>query len=379
MMNLSYWEKDTYYSHRDVVIVGGGFAGLWCAIELKTRRPSLNIALLDKGVIPTGASTRNAGFSCFGSPTELLKDAANLGEQDMWQLVEWRYKGLLKIQQTFAAGLIDYETSGGYECLKAGSPGAAQCEEGLDRLNAGLRQITGQDNVFYFDNAQLSANGLTGFDFLISNRLEGLLHPARLLMALQQKAQGMGVQLFNGIDVVSFEQVPGGVHIETEQRIAFNASQLLVCNNAFAKELLPQLDIQPARGQVLLTSPVEELALKGSFHYDNGFYYFRNLGNRVLLGGARNKSIETENTTSFITTNYIQKELELFLQTHILPGKSYTITDRWAGIMGMSSGTDKMPVIQAVKENIFCAVRMSGMGVALAPVTAEMVAELMLS
>jgi gamma-glutamylputrescine oxidase len=378
MMNLSFWEKQTYYAHRDIIIVGGGFAGLWCAIELKQRQPALNIALLDKGVIPTGASTRNAGFSCFGSPTELLSDMVQIGEENAWQLVEWRYRGVLKIQQHFER-LIDYEPSGGYECLKAGTTEWARCTEKLDWLNNALQRITGVEQVFVQDDAALAANGITGFDHLFFNRLEGVLHPAKLLVALQQKAQSLGVQLFNGIDVVGFEQETGsGVVIETEQRIHFHTERLLICNNAFAKELLPQLDIQPARGQVLLTSPIDGLQLKGAFHYDHGFYYFRNLGNRVLLGGARNKSIETENTTSFITTNFIQKELESFLQTHLLAGKTYTITDRWAGIMGMSRGADKMPVIQQAKENVFCAVRMSGMGVALAPVAAELVADLML-
>ena len=125
----------------------------------------------------------------------------------------------------------------------------------------------------------------------------------------------------------------------------------------------------------MVTAPVKGLALKGTFHYDEGFYYFRNLGNRILLGGARNSALEEEATAEMITTGRIQQTLEQFLAEFILPGQSFTITDRWSGIMGM--GTEKMPLIKEVSPQIFCAVRMSGMGVALAPVIGELVAGMM--
>ena len=77
------------------------------------------------------------------------------------------------------------------------------------------------------------------------------------------------------------------------------------------------------------------------------------------------------------TTERIQNELERFLGEVILPGRFYTIEHRWSGIMAM--GSEKMPIIKAVNEHVFCAVRMSGMGVALAPIVGEKVAALMTS
>ena len=128
---------------------------------------------------------------------------------------------------------------------------------------------------------------------------------------------------------------------------------------------------------MLLTSPIEKLSWKGSFHSDEGYYYFRNLGKRVLLGGARNKAFEEEKTTNLNTSDFIQKELERYLDEVVLPGhrNQYTIENRWAGIMAM--GSEKMPIVKELEPNMFCAVRMSGMGVALAPVVAQEVAEMM--
>src|SRR5690349_24183856 len=98
-MHISLWEKESFYSQADVIIAGSGFVGLWSAYYLKKKHPKLRITIIDRGVIPTGASTRNAGFACFGSVTELVKDTAMMGEEKMLWLVEMRYRGLEKIKK----------------------------------------------------------------------------------------------------------------------------------------------------------------------------------------------------------------------------------------------------------------------------------------
>jgi glycine/D-amino acid oxidase-like deaminating enzyme len=93
-----------------------------------------------------------------------------------------------------------------------------------------------------------------------------------------------------------------------------------------------------------------------------------------LIGGARNKAFEEEHTYELSTSENIQKELEHFLNEKILPATSFTIEDSWSGIMGI--GSEKMPIVEKISEGIFCAVRMGGMGVALAPVVGQEVSEL---
>ncbi|MPN37358.1 hypothetical protein SDC9_184875 [bioreactor metagenome] len=148
----------------------------------------------------------------------------------------------------------------------------------------------------------------------------------------------------------------------------------MIATNAFTRNLLPEIDLVPARGQILLTEPVENLKLKGTFHYDEGFYYFRNLGNRVLLGGARNQDFKNEETDELVTTVFLQNHLENFLKTVILPNQDFKISNRWSGIMAM--GKEKSPIITKISDRQIVAVRLSGMGVALAPKIGEMVAAL---
>ena len=121
-----------------------------------------------------------------------------------------------------------------------------------------------------------------------------------------QKVQSMGVQVLPAIEIKAFEKQKGKIELITDQHFKLAAKQVLVCTNAFAKELLQELDIVPARGQVLVTSDIKNLSWKGSFHSDEGFYYFRNIGNKVLLGGARNKALKEEETTQMQTSNFIQ-------------------------------------------------------------------------
>ena len=375
MPTLSIWEKETFFALQDVIIAGCGFSGLWSALHLKLLHPGYNITLLEKELIPKGASTRNAGFSCFGSPSELISNAATMGEDNMWRLVEMRYKGLLEIRKFFSDEEIDYDASGGYECFMETREGWRLCADQLDSLNKNLKIITGEEDLFKKSDSKLADFGFSGFDHLIENKLEGGLNPAKLIKALLKKVQALGVQIVFGVSLAGYEEKNDQVVLTTSLDHAFTCRQLLICTNAYTKNLIPGIDIIPNRGQVLITGPITNLPFRGTFHFDQGFYYFRNLGDRLLLGGARNMAFEEENTDEMETTSLIQNGLEDFITQHLLPGKSFTITDRWSGIMAM--GTEKHPIIQQFSSGVFCCVRMSGMGVALAPVAAQQVVRLM--
>ena len=79
-MHTSFWEHDAML-HADFIVIGGGIIGLQTAIELREREPTASVVLLERGLLPSGASSRNAGFACFGSLTEILGDIEALGEE----------------------------------------------------------------------------------------------------------------------------------------------------------------------------------------------------------------------------------------------------------------------------------------------------------
>lgn len=372
-MQLSAWEKESFFEPQDIIIVGSGLVGLWSALELITKNPKRKITILERGLIPAGASTRNAGFACFGSPSELMHDRAMLGEDNMWHLVEQRYKGIEKMVTVLKNEPIGFERCGGYEVYNDGID-AAELAENLNWLNKGLYKITGKKSCFTWGNQKLKDFGFSGFGLMIENKLEAYLHSGRLVQSLLKKVQSAGVQVFSGMEVMGWEKENDRITIKTND-LELNTTQLLICTNAFTSLLLPDLCVTPARGQMLLTTPIPDLKMKGTFHFDQGYYYFRDLGKRILLGGARNIAFETEATTTMEISEAIQQRLEQFISEHLLPGKPFSIEQRWSGIMGFTE--DKQPVVKRISDNVSVAVSCNGMGVALAPVIAEQVCTLM--
>ncbi|MFT3936228.1 MAG: FAD-dependent oxidoreductase [Chitinophagaceae bacterium] len=376
MFEPSVWEKDTFYAHKDVIIVGSGLVGLWSAYYLKKALPNAKIMVLERGIIPSGASTRNAGFACIGSATELLSDARKIGEQSMLEIVAMRYEGLQRIKKIFSSKEIGYEKHGGYELITDEQYGKLkQLKNDIGWLNIILRKAIKDEKIFRIADKKIKEFGFKQTSHLVESRSEAQLHSGKLLETLLRKVQAMGVSVVTQTEVKSYEKHGSKIVLQTNLPVAFSTNQLLICTNAFASQLIPDIDVHPVRGQVLVTSPIKKLAFKGCFHFDEGFYYFRNLGNRVLLGGARNKALKAENSEEPVTTDTIQEELERFLKDVILPKQKYTIEHRWSGIMGMGEG--KFPIIKRIEKDVFCAVRMSGMGVALSPVVGDIIARQM--
>ncbi len=384
-MAISAWEQSTYYAPKDVVIIGCGFVGLWTAYELINKYPKMQITILERGVIPSGASTRNAGFSCFGSVSELMYDVELMGEANMLETVKMRYDGLQKIQRTFDKKTIDYDQFGGYELFEKNGPyDIQQLDMDIAYLNKILAPVlkTPKKNGKYLpiytnETKKIKQLGFQAIEPLAFSPFEGQLNSAKLVLALQQAVQSKGVQILFNTEVKKFKSHKKGVNIQTNLEAPLETKQLLICTNGFTKQLMPSVDVVPARGQVFITEPIPNLKFKGTFHFDEGFYYFRNVGNRLLLGGARNKDFKNEKTYSLETSPIIQKTLEDFMMKRILPkgSKKPKIELRWSGTMGM--GKIKKPIIEELQPNIFCAVRMSGMGVAIAPIVAERAVKLM--
>ena len=156
-----------------------------------------------------------------------------------------------------------------------------------------------------------------------------------------------------------------------------NYPRIYVTTNAYTSQLLKDVEVKPARAQVLITAPIEGLKMKGAFHYNKGYYYFRNVGQRVLFGGGRNLDFEGETTTELETTDKIQSVLEKMLSEKIIPGLQYKVEHRWSGIMGLGEG-DKSPIVKNISPRVHCAVRLGGMGVAIGTLVGQEAAAMVL-
>lgn len=169
--------------------------------------------------------------------------------------------------------------------------------------------------------------------------------------AFYKKAVELDIRILFGIEANDLSSDASHVEITTNHGSIF-ANSVAICTNGFAKQLLKEEDVSPARAQVLITKPIENLPIKGTFHYQEGYYYFRNIDNRVLFGGGRNLDKSAETTTEIENSPLIINELKKLLNDVILPSTPYEIDYHWAGIMGV--GNTKQPIVLMFRQNDIC-------------------------
>ena len=372
---LSYWERDTYFKEIDFLVIGAGIVGYNCALQFKKNNPNANVLLVERGFLPTGASSKNAGFACFGSATELIDDLKHIPENEVWNTVEMRWKGLQNLKSIIGTQNLDLQINGSWDLITNKEEKEAKLTtEKLDYLNTKSFEITGEKNIYSIDANVSSTFGFNGVNTSFFNRLEGQIDTGKMIETFHQLAINKGIKCLFGIEITNLESTNNTVYLESSIG-NFKADKVAICTNGFAKQFLPNEDVQPARAQVIITKPIENLKLKGTFHYQQGYYYFRNIDNRILLGGGRNLNFEGETTTDFGQTEQIQDSLKNLLNNVIMPNKKVEIDFTWSGIMGV--GNTKKPIIQQIKPNISVGVRMGGMGVAIGSLVGQKVANIL--
>lgn len=370
----SYWEH-TAFSEVDLCIVGAGIIGLSTALECREKFPSASITILEQGPHGHGATTRNAGFACFGSASELLHDMDAFGVDHAFEIANERYLGLRKLLQRCSPEAIKYEHLGGFELIRESE---LHVLDRLSEMNALARGITGDPDTYILLNKEEQES--LGFSddvyAVIKNNHEGQLHSGHLHATLERLAQEAGIRIEYGSKVMA-------IH-DDQQAIAkilcpigeytLNANAIILANNASIPLLASTMPIKPGRGQVIVTSPIEDLSFQGAYHIDEGFYYFRSLGNRILLGGGRNLDFQAEETYAFGHTELVMNALNALLREVIIPGKDYSIDYAWSGLMGFTP--DKKPIVSQISDNVYCAFGCNGMGIALGSRIAQSVSQL---
>ena len=361
---LSFWEKQTWFTNVDYCIVGGGLVGLSTAIHLRNENPRAKIVVVERGFLPTGASTKNAGFACYGSPSEILDDLQTETEKEVFQKVERRYQGFHLLHSWLGSDKLGYERLGGYEVFQSGETQLyLDVLDKLDYLNKSLNSIFKTD-TFVLADSLIPKFGFNAIDHCIHIPNEGQIDTGKALFNLSNLAREKNIVVLNGLEILNFEDSENGVYIHTQQ-FDFRSSKIAICTNGFAKNLLPKLEVQAARAQVLITKPISNLKFEGVFHMHKGYYYFRNVNDRILLGGGRHLAFSEENTDEMSISFGIQENLRSILTNTILPETDFEVDQSWAGIMGFGQNNNKEVLIGSLSQNVVYGVRLGGMGIAI--------------
>ncbi|NOW94572.1 FAD-binding oxidoreductase [Mucilaginibacter sp. SG564] len=374
--SFSYWERTAFIDQADVVIIGSGLVGLSAALHLKKQQPNLKVLVLERGFLPSGASTKNAGFACFGTVSEQISVINQSSEEEAMRLVAYKWSGLQRLRENLGDAGMDYYQYGGHELFMSDEKAIAQnCIEKIGHLNKLLQQAIGKPDIYAVADEKIADFGFGNVSHMIYNPFEGQLHTGKMMRALLYKVYSLGMLVLNDCEITAIEPDDKHLRLSTSQG-NFKAGRVILATNAFASQLYPELNVIPGRGQVLVTKPVPRLKLKGTYHFNEGYYYFRNIDNRILFGGGRNLDYNAEKTWDFGHTDAVKEKLICYLREVILPGQDVEVDYWWSGIMGF--GEQITPIVKQIQPNIYCAVRCNGMGVAMGSLVGEEVAELML-
>jgi glycine/D-amino acid oxidase-like deaminating enzyme len=236
---------------------------------------------LERGIFPSGASTKNAGFACFGSLTEIIEDLEALSESEVRTLVERRFQGLLSIRKIFGDSALGYELDHGFELITEKELPAL---EQLSSINQLLAPIFDQE-VFRLATSRISFGFGEKVKEVVENPFEGALDSGKFLRCLWKKCNDYQITIHTGAQVEKVLPQEKIVLVKdpvSGTQIKFQGSNLAICTNAFATDLFADLEVKPGRGLILMTSPLpNKIPWKGAFHYDKGYVYFRKIENRI--------------------------------------------------------------------------------------------------
>ena len=329
----------------EVAIVGAGVAGT--AIALDLARAGKEVRVLEGRQIAAGASGRNAGFITGTTGEPYATMVARLGHDNARRL--WTFHGS---NTDIAAGLIEEMAQRGWSCeyQHDGILRLATSEEELVDVQENVAQLN-QDSqpVTLVTRSELPPRLRQSYLGGLFHPGSGSLHPAKFVYGLALLAQEAGATFHNETPVKAIAVDENGVTLTTF-RGKVRAQDVVLATNAWLPQVGKLLEadwlaqcIQPTRGQVIATEPLDQRLFPYPCSADHGYQYWRQLADgRLVVGGWRNHSFATENTTDETPGGVVQQQLDAFVhETLHLP--EVRITHHWAGIMAFSS--DGLPLI----------------------------------
>lgn len=347
-MTVSYWmdRNRTRKIQSDIVIVGGGIAGLSTAYWLNKEDPALKIAVVEKGQLGDGATGRNAGFITCGSVEHYNRLVGKHGAQEAEQI--WKFSeenlNLLKKNIIQSRGqTIGFEQKGSFSL--------ASTEHEFNELKNSAELMKSSDirvDVLKVDEVNKRL-GVSQFVGGIKYLDDASVHPLLLLNTLKEiilEQAGSNVQFYENAEVFSIEsdRNSGNKLVRTKSGV-FESSLVVLATNAYSSLLDKYFEnkIFPTRGQILATEPVP-LFMEGPCYANFVLDYFRQLPTgELIIGGFRQLQKDTELGYSDQTSDVIQSALDKFIFDHIPPARAAKITHRWTGVMGFS--VDGQPLV----------------------------------
>ena len=276
--------------HRaDLVVVGGGFTGLWAAIQAKEDDPSRDVVVLERGRLGVAASGRNGGFVASSLTHGLAQGLACWPDEvaTLERLADENRAGLEATLTTYDID-ADYHVPGEIT-MALTEHQVASVREGYElHLEHGVPAT-------HLDAAAARAR-VDSPRYLAGwvDPTVGLVDPGKLVWGLADAAERLGVRLHEDTTVTAFDREEGAVVVRTEWG-SVRADRVVLGTGAFRGPLKRlALWTLPVYDHVLMSEPLSPAQLdavgwrgrEGLTDAGNQFHYYRRtLDDRVLFGG----------------------------------------------------------------------------------------------
>jgi len=355
----------------ELLIVGGGFTGLWAALKAKELNPDIDIILIEGKFIGYGASGRNGGFVQAALTHGALNAEYHFPGEDQ-RLYDLGIENLKGLVATFDKYNIDAE----YECVGETDVAISHGQLKILKGDYEEKKAEGYD-VTWYDQDEIreevdSPLFLSGFR--INDGLGGVLNPARLCWGLRRTILSLGVRIYEGTPLLGYSEGETGMQAKCKNG-NIQCAKMLMATNAYPnpmqeinKSVLPVWDYQ------LCTEPLNDAQLKSikwgdSRHalgdFKNMFHYFRmTKDNRITWGGGGSVCYyygnRTDDSVADDRERFEQLSREFFMIFPQLKGVKFT--HRWSGIIASTTRFCMVPGV-AHDGRVAWAVGYTGLGV----------------
>lgn len=324
----------------DLVVIGGGYTGLWSALRAVQRNPGSTVAVVEAHTVGWAASGRNGGF-VEASLTHGAENGRRRWPREIERLDRLGMDNLDGIEQTVNSLHLDCDFERNGSIVVAVEP--YQAEE--------LHATDGGPSTTFLDRAAVrdELNSPTYLAGLWQTGTSALIHPAKLVAELACAATHFGVEVFEHTKAIAIERgrADAGLAVRTEYG-AIRGDRVILATNAFPSLLRRyRYHTVPVYDYVLVTEPLNQSQLReigwprrqGISDMSNQFHYYRlTSDNRILWGGYDavyhfGKAIRSRYEDREAT--YRRLAGHFFTTFPQLEGVDFT--HRWAGVIDTST------------------------------------------